>query len=69
MQYRYSENLKELEEDLLTAVLEEVPAERRLRGLPPEDRLRGLTPEDRLAGLSEAEAAELRELLERKQGR
>ena len=51
--------------------------EERLRGLPPEERLRGLSPEELLqalppefvAGLTEEEAARLRELLERKQGR
>ncbi len=110
MQHKFSENLREVEEELLTKVLEAVPAERRLRGLPPEDlvaglsegaelltkvleavpaerrlrglppeerlrglppeeRLRGLSLEDRLAGLSEEDAARLRELLERKQGR
>jgi hypothetical protein len=96
MQHRYSGNLKEFGEQILTELLETVPAERRLRGLPPEERVRGLPPEelvrvlppeerlrglppeermkglsleDRLAGLSEEEAAQLRELLERRQSR
>jgi hypothetical protein len=51
--------------------------EERLRGLPPEERLRGLSSEELLralppefvTGLSEEEAARLRDLLERKQGR
>ena len=51
--------MEELEEVLLTKVLETVPAERRLRGL---------TPEERLAGLSEEGAARVRELIERRQG-
>ena len=78
MEHRYSdENMAQLEEELLTKVLEGVPAERRLRGLPTEERLRGLRPRERLQGLSPEEvaaalsdeqAARLRELLERKQG-
>jgi hypothetical protein len=69
MQHKYSENLIDVEDELLTKVLEAVPAERRLRGLPLEERLRGLSPEQLVAGLSEEQAAEVRELLERKQGR
>ena len=68
----------ELEEELQTAVLAAIPAEKRLRGLSAEDRMRGLSPEQRLrrftpeelaAGLSDEQAARLRELLERKPGR
>ncbi len=75
MQQALSENLAELQEQLLTKMLARTPRERllqvlspeeRLRGLPPEERLRGLSLEQRLAGLSEQEAARMRELLERK---
>ena len=75
VQQALSENLEELQEQLLTKMLERTPRERllqvlspeeRLRGLPPEERLRGLSPEQRLAGLSEQEAARMRELLERR---
>jgi hypothetical protein len=51
MQHTDCEYLGLVEEDLQTAVLEQIPPERRIRGLPPEDRLRGLPPEDRLRGL------------------
>ena len=44
------------------------PIEERLRGLSLEEVLRTLPPEF-VAGLSAEEAARLRELLERKQGR
>ncbi len=37
MQHKDSEYLGEVEEELQTAVLEAIPAEKRLRGLPPED--------------------------------
>ena len=75
MQHKDSEYLGEVEEELQTAVLEAIPAEKRLRGLPPEERVRGLPPEVRvrglspeelLGGLSEEQAARLRELLERR---
>ena len=77
MQHKDSEYLGEVEEELQTAVLEAIPAEKRLRGLPPEERVRGLPPEARvrglspeelLGGLSEEQAARLRELLERRRG-
>ena len=57
LQHADSEYLEEMEDDLLTKILEWVPAERRLRGL---------SPEERLAGLSDEEAARLRELLEQR---
>ena len=60
MQQALSENLAELADELFTKMLEEAPAEQRLRGLPPEERLRGLSPEERLRGLSPEEL--LREL-------
>ena len=60
MQQVLSENLEQFDEDLLTKMLEELPVERRLRGL---------SPGERLAGLSNEDAARLRELLDRKQGR
>ena len=75
VQQALSENLEELQEQLLTKMLERTPRERllqvlspeeRLRGLPRGERVRGLSPEQRLAGLSEQEAARMRELLERK---
>jgi hypothetical protein len=55
-----------------------LPAEERLRGLAAEERLRGLSPEEVLrrftpeqvaGGLSDEQAARLRELLERRQGK
>jgi hypothetical protein len=46
-----------------------LPPEELLRGLPPEELLRGLSPEELAAGLSEEQAARLRELLERRQGK
>jgi hypothetical protein len=66
------------DEELVTKMLEELPAERRLSGLPPEDRLRGLPPEERVRGLSveellasltDEQAARLRQLIDRKEGR
>ena len=75
VQEALSENLEELQEQLLTKMLARTPRERllqvlspeeRLPGLPAEERLRGLSPEQRLAGLSEQEAARMRELLEGK---
>ncbi len=51
MQHKDSEYLGEVEEELQTAVLEAIPAEKRLRGLLPEERLRGLPPEERVRGL------------------
>jgi hypothetical protein len=77
MQHQDSEYLGEVEEELQTAVLEAIPAEKHLRGLlpekrvcglPPEARVRGLSPEELLGGLSEEQAARLRELLERRRG-
>ena len=77
MQHADSEHLGEVEDDLLTAVLAHVPAERivrdlsreeRLRGLSPAEVLQGFTPEELAAGLSEEQAACLRQLLERKRG-
>ena len=59
MQHKDSEYLGELEEELQTAVLEAIPAERRLRGL---------SPEEVVASLSEEQLARLRDLLERKRG-
>jgi hypothetical protein len=75
MQHKDSEYLGEVEEELMSTVLEAIPAEKRLRGLSaeevlrrftPEERVHGLTPEELSAGLSEEQAARLRELLERK---
>jgi hypothetical protein len=55
MQHAGTECMGELEEELQTAVLEAIPAERRVRGLPAEERLRGLPAEERLRGLSPEE--------------
>ena len=65
MQHALSENLEELQEQLLTKMLERTPRERLLQALSPEERLRGLSPEQCLAGITEQEAARMRELLER----
>lgn len=43
---------KESYEEVLDALIERVPPEKRLRGLAPEQRLAGLAPEQRLAGLT-----------------
>jgi hypothetical protein len=51
MQHKDSEYLGEVDKELQTAVLEAIPAEKRLRGLLPEERLRGLLPEERVRGL------------------
>ena len=78
MQQALSENLEELQEQLLTNMLERTPHERMLQLLSPEERVRGLSSEELLralpaeqfvAGLSAGEAARLRELLERKEPR
>ena len=66
MQQALLETLEQFDEELVTRMLEELPAERRLCGLPPEERLRGLPLEERLAGLSDEDVARLRELLDRK---
>lgn len=72
--YRHMQYPGQLEDELLTAVLQAAPVEKRLEGLSPEDRLRGLSAEElaagltEVAGLTEEEAAQLRELLERKSG-
>ena len=63
MQHKDSEYLGEVEEELQTAVLEAIPAEKRLAvaagrasaRLLPEERLRGLPPEARVRGLSPEE--------------
>jgi hypothetical protein len=46
MQQALSEHLDQFTEELVTKMLEELPAERRLRGLPAEDLLRGLPAEE-----------------------
>ncbi len=69
MQQALSENLAELADELFTKMIEEAPAERRLRGLSPEELLRVMSPEQLVAALSDEQAARLRELLDRKQGR
>jgi hypothetical protein len=53
MQHKDSEYLGEVEEDILTSVLEAIPVERRLSGLKPEERLRGLSAEQIEAYLDE----------------
>lgn len=55
MQHKDSEYLGQVEEELLTTVLEAVPVEKRFRGLSPEDEEKLLTmipPEKRFRGLS-----------------
>ena len=69
MQHAFSEDLQEVEEDLLTKILEAVPVERRLRGLPLGEVLHALPQEELVAALGAEEAARLRELLDRKQAR
>ncbi len=69
MQQALTKTLKEFDEELVDRMVQELPAERRLRGLPPEERLRGLSPEEVAAALSAEDAAQLRKLLDRKQGR
>ena len=63
MRYKLSddpEEMRALEEELLTAILDRVPAERRLRGLPPSEIVDALSEED---------AVRFRELLDRKLNR
>jgi len=78
MQHTGTEYMGQLEEELQTAVLETIPVEKRLRGLPPEERLRGLSPEEVLRrftpeevadGLTDAQADQLRDLLDRRRKR
>ncbi len=69
IQQALSKHLAELADDLFAALLEHAPVEQRLRGLSPEKRLRGLSPEELAAALNDEQAARLRELLDRKQGR
>ena len=83
MQHTDTQYLVPLEEELLTAVLQAAPVEKRLEGLSPEERVQGLSPEEVLrrfsaeelaagltevAGLTEEQAAQLRKLLQRKSG-
>jgi hypothetical protein len=68
MQHADTEYLDEVEDEL-QAILAGMPVETRLRGVPPEERLRGLTPEELAEGLNAEQAARLRELLERRQGK
>jgi hypothetical protein len=46
MQHTGSEYMTEVEDELLTSVLESIPPERRLQGLSPERRLQGLSPQE-----------------------
>ncbi len=69
MQETLTKTLKEFDEELVDRIVQGLPAERRLRGLPPEERLRGLSPEEVATALSAEDAAQLRELLGRRQGR
>jgi hypothetical protein len=55
MQHAGIEYMSQLEEELQMAVLETIPAEKRLRGVPTEERLRGVPTEERLRGLSPEE--------------
>jgi hypothetical protein len=69
MQHADTEYMGELEEELQAAVLAAIPVEKRLRGLSPEEVLRRFTPEQVAGGLSDEQAARLRDLLERRQGK
>ena len=51
MQHRDTEHLEQVDEELLTAVLEGIPAHEILEHLSPEERVRGLSPEERVSGL------------------
>ncbi len=68
MKAAISQSLQQFEHELFIKMLGKAPIEERLRGLLPEEVLRAL-PAEFVAGLSAEEAARLRELLERKQGR
>ena len=68
MQHTDTQYLGPLEDELLSAVLQAAPVEKRLAGLSPEEVLRRCTPEELAAGLTDEQAARLRELLERKKG-
>ena len=68
MQHAGTEYLDEVEEELQT-IMDGMPVENRLRGLPADEVLRRFTPEELAEGLSEEQAARLRELLERRQGK
>ena len=61
MQHAYSEDIAKVEEELLSKILEQTPAERRVQGLSIEERLAGLSDEDA--------AARLQEYLDRKRDR
>ena len=69
MHHRDTQYLEAVDKELLTALLEEIPAEEILEHLTPEERLRGLSPDERLQGLTEEELKRLRELLERNSGK
>ena len=49
--------LEEVPEELLTSVLEKVPLEKRLRALSSEERLRGLPPDEGLRSLTPEQVA------------
>ena len=68
MQHAGTEYLDEVEEEL-QSIMDGMPVENRLRGLPADEVLRRFTPEELAEGLSEEQAARLRELLERRQGK
>jgi hypothetical protein len=68
MQHAGTEYLDEVEEELQT-IMDGMPVENRLRGLPADEVLRRFTPEELAEGLSEEQAARLRELLDRRQGK
>ena len=83
MQHTDSEYLGVLTEELQAAVLQGIPVEKRLEGLSPEERVQGLSAEEvlkrfsaeelaagltQVAGLTVEQAAQLRKLLERKNG-
>jgi hypothetical protein len=68
MQHAGTEYLDEVEDELKT-ILHGMPVDVRLHGLSPHEIVQRLTPEELAEGLSEEQAARLRELLERRQGK
>ena len=69
MQHAQTEDMEEIENDLLSKIMEWAPVEKRLCGLSAAEILRVLPEEEFVAGLTEEQTARLRELLDRKLGR
>ncbi len=58
MEHALSDDPRAIKEDIISAILDR---------LPPERRLLGMTPRDRIAGMNEEEKKQLRDLLEQEQ--